>query len=222
MEGRLTGTIWQRWSEGLCSLVAMHAGRFRNCVCTDRNRIGGVRKKWGSQRLRATLRREVHASHQILEARVGARGLFQLCVFRLGFLQHGNTRVGVFPDCEEVLIGGAGFGEGVRLWHGRPARGVVALSHGRDGRATCAGFERVGVTKESESCTPSAIHFRALTGSADSCILTPGGCAIHRTRFRLGFLSTLPVGRQVLTLDFRLVVYRAEFRISSASLLPTD
>ena len=52
---------------------------------------------------------------EVLQARVGARGLFQLCVFRFGFLQNGDVGVGVFPDCEEILIGGVGFGEGVRL-----------------------------------------------------------------------------------------------------------
>jgi hypothetical protein len=32
-------TISQRWSEGLCSLVVIFASRFRNCVCTERNRM---------------------------------------------------------------------------------------------------------------------------------------------------------------------------------------
>jgi hypothetical protein len=49
----------------------MYASRFRNCVCTERNRIGGARKKWGSQRPRATLRREIHAAQEFLDARVG-------------------------------------------------------------------------------------------------------------------------------------------------------
>jgi hypothetical protein len=31
------------------SLVPMYASRFRNCVCTERNRIGGARKKWGAK-----------------------------------------------------------------------------------------------------------------------------------------------------------------------------
>ena len=93
----------------------MYASRFRNCVGAERNRIGGARKKRGSQKTRATLRREVHAAQMALEARAGARGLSQLCVFRLGFLQDRNIRVGVFPERKEVLIGGAGFGEGVLL-----------------------------------------------------------------------------------------------------------
>ena len=46
-EGRFTGTIWQRWSEGLRSLVVIHASRFRDCVCTERNCIGDGRKKKG-------------------------------------------------------------------------------------------------------------------------------------------------------------------------------
>ena len=61
------------------------------------------------------LRRKVHTAQEFLEARAGARGLFQLCVLRLGFLQDGDVGVGVFPEREEVLIGGAGFGEGIRL-----------------------------------------------------------------------------------------------------------
>ena len=61
------------------------------------------------------LRREIHAAQEALEARAGARGLFQLCVFRLGFLQDGDVGVGVFPEREEILIRNAGFGEGVRL-----------------------------------------------------------------------------------------------------------
>jgi hypothetical protein len=56
-----------------------------------------------------------NAAQEVLEAPVGARGLFQLCVFRLGFLQDGDVGVGVFPEGEEILVGGAGFGEGVKL-----------------------------------------------------------------------------------------------------------
>jgi hypothetical protein len=36
-------------------------------------------------------------------------------IFRLGFLQDGDVGVGVFPEREEVLIGGSGFGQGVLL-----------------------------------------------------------------------------------------------------------
>jgi hypothetical protein len=38
------------------------------------------------------------------------RGLLQLRVFRLGLLQNGDVWVGVFPQCQEILIGGTGFG----------------------------------------------------------------------------------------------------------------
>jgi hypothetical protein len=88
----------------------MHAGRFRDCVCAERNRIGGARKKRGSQRPRGTLPREIHVAQEGLEARGGARVSFQLCVFRLGFLQDGDVGVGVLPERKEILIGGAGFG----------------------------------------------------------------------------------------------------------------
>jgi hypothetical protein len=56
------------------SLVAMHASRFRNCVYTERNRIGGRHEKRGSQKLLATLRREVRAAQEVLEAGFGAQG----------------------------------------------------------------------------------------------------------------------------------------------------
>ena len=69
-------------------------------------------RKRGTQEPRATLGRDIHVAQEALEARAGAPGLFQLCVFRLGFLQHGNLGVGVFPEGEKILIGGAGFGEG--------------------------------------------------------------------------------------------------------------
>jgi len=41
--------------------------------------------------------------------------LLQLRVLCLGFLQDGDVGVGVFPEREEILVGGAGFDEGVRL-----------------------------------------------------------------------------------------------------------
>ncbi len=63
----------------------------------------------GSQKPRATLRQEIHATQEVLEARVGAQGLFQICVFRLGLLQDGDIGVGVFPEREEILIGRPGF-----------------------------------------------------------------------------------------------------------------
>jgi len=69
----------------------------------------------GGQKPRATLRREIDAAQEALEARAGAWGLFQLCVLCLGLLEDGDVRVGVFPDGEEILIGGAGLGAGVLL-----------------------------------------------------------------------------------------------------------
>jgi len=72
-EGRFPGTIWQRRPEGLFSLVAMHVSRFRNCAFAERNRIGGARKKWESQKPRVNLRREIHAAQECLEARVAAQ-----------------------------------------------------------------------------------------------------------------------------------------------------
>jgi hypothetical protein len=72
MEGRFTGLIWQRLPEVLFFLVAMCASPFRNCACAERNHMGGRRRKRGSQRPRATLRREIHAAQEGLEAWVGA------------------------------------------------------------------------------------------------------------------------------------------------------
>jgi len=53
----------------------MSASRFRNCAFAERNRIGGARKKWGSQKPRATLRREIHAAEGVLEARVRGQAI---------------------------------------------------------------------------------------------------------------------------------------------------
>jgi hypothetical protein len=36
--------------------------------------------------------------------------LFQLREFRLGFEQDWNIRLGRFPECEEIIAGGGGFG----------------------------------------------------------------------------------------------------------------
>lgn len=41
-----------------------HLTTVLNCVCAEWNRIGGAAKKRGSQKPRATLRREVHAAHR--------------------------------------------------------------------------------------------------------------------------------------------------------------
>jgi len=81
---------------------------------------GDRRRGIHSRCLCLPLRLEIHAAQEALKARVGAQGLFQLCVFRLGFLQDGDVGVGVFPEREEILIRGAGFG-GVSL-HGVSTR----------------------------------------------------------------------------------------------------
>ena len=36
--------------------------------------------------------------------------LLQLCILGFGLLQDGDVGVGVFPECEEVLVGGKGTG----------------------------------------------------------------------------------------------------------------
>ncbi len=64
--------------------------------------------------------REFDFSGFTADGRVAApaprRQLSQLCVLRLGCFQDGDVRVGVFPEGEEILIGGFGFG-GVALQH---------------------------------------------------------------------------------------------------------
>jgi len=35
-------------------------------------------------------------------------GSLQLCVLRLGFLQDGDVGVGIFPEGEEIFVGGPG------------------------------------------------------------------------------------------------------------------
>jgi len=71
-------------------------------------------------------------------------------ILDFGLFQDGNIGVGVFPEGEKVLAGGAGFGEGVRLGLGRrgpiprgPACVAPVVRHGRDGHTTCARFEGV-------------------------------------------------------------------------------
>ena len=43
-------------------------------------------------------------------AKRSGRRLKQLPVFRLGLLEDRNLRVGVFPQCEKVFVGGFGLG----------------------------------------------------------------------------------------------------------------
>ena len=54
-------------------------------------------------------------------------GLLELGVFRLGLLEDGNVRVGVLPQSEKILIGGAGLGaialEGVGAREAQPRQG---------------------------------------------------------------------------------------------------
>ena len=92
------------------SLVVMYASRFRECVCTERNRMGGTRKKWASQRPRATLRREVHAAQKALEAQRGERELLQAFHRGAGFGDLRQLSCGVLEVAEEVLVGPEGFG----------------------------------------------------------------------------------------------------------------
>ena len=51
------------------------------------------------------LRGEFRAARKAMEGRGGALGLFQLCIFRLGFLQNGDIGVGIFPKGKEILVG---------------------------------------------------------------------------------------------------------------------
>jgi hypothetical protein len=79
------------------------------------------------------LGREIHAPQEVLAARVGTQGLFQLCVLRLSLLQDGDIGVGVFPEREEILIGGAGFGrvalQGVSARQSQPGQRTPGKVH---------------------------------------------------------------------------------------------
>ncbi len=88
------------------------------------------------------LRPELHAPQEVMKA----RGLFQPCVLRLGFPQDGNIRVGVFPDREEILIGGAGLGS-------------VAL-HGVSTRQSDAGQRTPGKVHHQSSVVDESLKFR--------------------------------------------------------------
>ena len=69
----------------------MYASGFRNCAFTERNRMGGARKKRGGQKPQATLRREIHAAQEALEARAGARGYFSFAYSVLASLRTGMS-----------------------------------------------------------------------------------------------------------------------------------
>jgi len=56
--------------------------------------------------------------------------LLQLCVLRLGLLQDGDVGVGVFPEGEEIIVGGAGF-DGVVL-HGIGSADLEMREHPDD------------------------------------------------------------------------------------------
>jgi len=66
--------------------------------------------KRGSQRLRASLRREVHAAQKALEAQRRERGLLQAFHCGAGFGDLRQPGCGVLEVAEEVLVGPEGFG----------------------------------------------------------------------------------------------------------------
>lgn len=47
-----------------------------------------------------------HPVQQALKAQVGTPWSLRLCIFSFGLLQDGNVGVGVFPEIEEIVIGG--------------------------------------------------------------------------------------------------------------------
>ena len=51
---------------------------------------------------------------------VPAAGSFELCVLFPGLFQDGYVRVGIFPESQEILIGGAGFGRLALQCQGAP------------------------------------------------------------------------------------------------------
>ena len=87
-EGRFTGTIWQRWSEGLFSLIVVHAGRSHNCAFAERNRIGGARKKWERQGARTTFRQDY----------------FSFACSALAFFRTGTSWLDALSQDQEVLV----------------------------------------------------------------------------------------------------------------------
>jgi hypothetical protein len=50
-----------------------------------------------------------------IAAGVPCSGLFQFGVFGFRLFKDGDVKVSVFPKSQEILIGGAGLGQGVRL-----------------------------------------------------------------------------------------------------------
>ncbi len=67
-------------------------------------------KKGRSGVARVTFPRSGRSVEDLPRLKDYALELLQICVCRFGFFQGGDVAVGVFPNCQEVLIGGAGFG----------------------------------------------------------------------------------------------------------------
>jgi hypothetical protein len=111
MEGRFPGPIRLGWSEGLFSLVPVYASRFRNCICTERNHIGGGRRKWGNYGLRAILRREIYPAQEVLEARLGARQRREWPTEILN--EHAISLLRHWPEWEQSVLR-AGLGDRTR------------------------------------------------------------------------------------------------------------
>src|SRR5271170_5340840 len=67
------------------------------------------------------------------------RALLQLRILRLGLLQDGNVRVGVFPEGEEIFVGGEGpdaGGGGIRSLRSSRLQGV-GTSHSKMCQRAC-------------------------------------------------------------------------------------
>src|SRR5262249_16256999 len=87
---------------------------FENLVISEP--LAGHERPTKNQSLTRTRREGFSEPYRVLEATFPVCGrpyrlslkLLQLRVLRLGFLQDGNVRVGVFPKGEEILISGAG------------------------------------------------------------------------------------------------------------------
>jgi hypothetical protein len=63
-------------------------------------------------------------------------------------LQDRDVGVGIFPECEEVLVGNARLRESIAWERGHLARSLLLLAGGRDARAPRnTGFECVGAAQ---------------------------------------------------------------------------
>ncbi len=102
-------------------------------------------------------------------------------------LENGDVRVGVFPKGEEVLIGGAGLGEGTPLWHKGIAPSVSVVSHGRDDRAACGDLEGVGAGEaEARKRSDGARTYQA---AVIEDLLKLLRCLFALTRTKVGFAA---------------------------------